>query len=89
MTWACTSFCSSARTIANRSNLAGHWVRIGVVGAQRAVWRAGSIILAGIIKHTPDSIPIIGSARNRRPDLTWIAMRSNASAVVQVFRLPR
>jgi hypothetical protein len=36
--------CSSARTIANRSNLAGHWARIGVVGALRAVWRAGSII---------------------------------------------
>ena len=39
-----------ARTIANselagrRSNLVGHWARIGVVGVPSAVWRAGTII---------------------------------------------
>ena len=31
--------------------------RIGVVGAPRAVWRAGSIILAGIIKQRRSAIP--------------------------------
>jgi hypothetical protein len=43
--------------VCRRSNLAGHWARIGVVGAPRAVWRAGSIILAGIIKQRRSAIP--------------------------------
>ena len=48
---------ANSELVCRRSNLAGHWARIGVVGAPRAVWRAGSIILAGIIKQRRSAIP--------------------------------
>jgi hypothetical protein len=67
MTWAVrrdrTSWSVPAPALANselvcrRLNLAVHWARIGVVGAPRAVWRAGSIILAGIIKQGGPATP--------------------------------
>ena len=43
-------------------------------------WRAGSIILAGIIKQTPDGIPMCEIADRH---LTWITTRSNPSEVVR------
>jgi len=71
---------ANSELVCRRSNLAGHWARIGVVGALRAVWRAGSIILAGIIKQTPDGIPMCEIADRH---LTWITTRSNPSEVVR------